>query len=138
MDAQKDEFIKILNMLHNSGRMYFPKIMGHVNNLHQSYSQRANLHNSTFIVSHRKTALAFKNRLVQDSIPGQSQIHQSVGREGSKLLQYEQSSHTFKSVTNLSEEVATRMGVRVMFLNNSLIDLGISNGATGIVIDVIQ
>lgn len=53
-------------------------------------------------------------------------------------MQHEQSSHTCKSVTNLPKEVDTRVGVKVMFLNNSLIDLGISNGTTGVVIDVIQ
>jgi DNA replication protein DnaC len=130
-----DEFIKILNEIRVG--CISAKSWDILINLHQSYSPQANLYNSTFIVSHRKTALAL-NRLVLDSIPSEPQIHYSVDREGSRLLQHEQSSHTFKSVTNLPEEVDTRVGARVMFLDNSLIDLGISNGTTGVVIDITE
>ena len=34
------------------------------------------------------------------------------------------------------EEVDTRVGAKVMFLDNSVIELGISNGSTGIVVGV--
>lgn len=127
-----DEFIKILNEIRVG--CISAKSWDILINLHQSYSPQANLYNSTFIVSHRKTALAL-NRLVLDSIPSEPQIHYSVDREGSRLLQHEQSSHTF---TNLPEEVDTRVGARVMFLDNSLIDLGISNGTTGVAIDITE
>jgi hypothetical protein len=36
-------------------------------------------------------------------------------------------------MTNLPDQVDTRRGARVMFLENSLIGLNISNGTTGVV-----
>jgi len=73
---------------------------------------------------------------VLNSISSIARINYAVDREGGKLLQREQTSKSFKSVTNLPEEVDTRVGAKVMFLDNSLIALGISNGTTGIVTDV--
>ena len=76
------------------------------------------------------------NQLILDSISSMVRINYIVDREVGKLLQREQTSKSFKSVTNLPEEVDTRVGAKVMFLDNSLIGLSISNGSTGIVTDV--
>ena len=79
------------------------------------------------------------NLLVLDSIPSDPKVHYAVDHEGTQVLQLEQSYKTFKSVTNLPEEVDL-LGViaRVMFLDNSLIELGISNGSTGVVMETTE
>jgi len=80
------------------------------------------------------------NRLVLDSIPSDLKVHYAVDHEGTQVLQLEQSYKTFKwSVTNLPEEVdLLRVIVRVMFLDNSLIELGILNGSTGVVMETAE
>jgi ATP-dependent exoDNAse (exonuclease V) alpha subunit len=129
----EDELIEILDEV-RVGRIS-SKSWETLTKIYQSYSPRTNLYNSTFIVSHRKTAQTL-NRLVLDSIPSDPRVNYAVDREGPTLLQIEQSSHAFKSVTNLPDEVDVRGGARVMFLDNSLIELGISNGTTGVVMEI--
>ena len=96
------------------------------------YSPAGTLYSSTFIVSHRKTAQSL-NDLVLNSLNSEPYVHTCIDREESQLLDLKQSSHAFKSVTNLPDQVDTKRGARVMFLENSLIELGISNGTTGVV-----
>lgn len=48
------------------------------------------------------------------------------------------SRHMFKSKTNLPNFVRLQPGVRVMYLNNSLVEYGICNGTIGIVTNVNQ
>ena len=43
---------------------------------------------------------------------------------------------SFKSHTNLPHSVRLQQGARVMYLNNSLIDLGICNGTIGVILDL--
>jgi len=63
-------------------------------------------------------------------------IHYAVDCEGDRILTITETIKLFKSCTNLPEELNLCVGGRVMFLDNSLIDLGISNGTTGVVTDV--
>ena len=67
------------------------------------------------------------------SIDSPCKVQYAIDREGSTLLAIEQSSKSFKAFTNLPDEVDIRIGARVMFLDNSLIRLGISNGSIGII-----
>ena len=99
---------------------------------HLQYSPTHTLYSSTFIVSHQKTAQDL-NDLVLNSLDSDPQIHICIDREESRVLDLQQSSHAFKSATNLPDQVDTRRGARIMFLENSLIALGISNGTTGVV-----
>jgi len=46
------------------------------------------------------------------------------------------SNKMFKPKTNLPSSVRLQPGVRVMYLNNSLIDQGICNGTVGVITDV--
>ena len=96
------EFVDILNEVR----------VGHVStkswqnlmDIYLSYSPRRDLYKSTFIASYRKMAQAL-NLLVLDSIPSDPKVHYAVDHEGTQVLQLEQSYKTFKSVTNLPEEV---------------------------------
>jgi len=84
-------------------------------------------------VSHRTTA-QYLNDLVLTSLNSDPQIHICIDwEEDIRSLELEQSSHVFKSMTNLPDQVDTRRGAGVMFLENSLISLKISNGTTGVV-----
>src|SRR5436190_3674719 len=105
--------------------------------IYLSYSPRRDLYKSTFISSYRKMAQAL-NLLVLDSIPSDLKIHYAVDHEETQVLQLEQSYKMFKSVTNVPEEVDLQVGARVMFLDNSLIELGISNGSTGVVMETTE
>jgi hypothetical protein len=102
---------------------------------HLAYSPTDTLYSSTFIVSRRTTAQRL-NDLVLSSLHSEPQVHICIDREESpqcRLLELEQSSHAFKTATNLPDQIDVRRGARVMFLDNSLIGLGISNGSTGVV-----
>jgi hypothetical protein len=84
-------------------------------------------------VSHRATAQLL-NDLGLTSLNSEPWIHVCIDcEEEIRSLELEESSHAFKSVTNLLDQVDTRRGARVMFLENSLIGLKISNGTTGVV-----
>lgn len=96
------------------------------------YSPTHTLYSSTFIVLHQKKAQDL-NDLVLNSLDSDPQIYICIDREESRVLDLQQSSHAFKSATNLPDQVDTRRGARIMFLENSLIALGISNGTTGVV-----
>ena len=102
--------------------------------IHQSYSIASSLYQSTFIISYRKAAQDL-NRLVLSSIDSPCKVQYAIDREGATLLEVEQSSKSFKAFTNLPEEIDIRIGARVMFLDNSLIELGISNGSIGVIIE---
>src|SRR5579859_744611 len=98
-----------------------------------AYSPAQTLYSSTFIVSHRATAQRL-NDLVLTSLNSEPWIHVCIDREEeTRSLELEESSHAFKLVTNLPDQVDTRRGARVMFLENSLLGLKISNGTTGVV-----
>jgi DNA replication protein DnaC len=123
-------FIKILNEI-RIGKIS-KQSWNALHDRHMQYSPTQTLYRSTFIVSHRKTAENL-NDLVLSSVDSEPQMHICIDREGSRVLELQQSSHAFKSATNLPDQVDTRRGSRVMFLENSLIALGISNGTTGVV-----
>jgi len=103
--------------------------------LQRSFSMTANLWKSTFIVALRSTARSINNFIAQslDLIP---LIHYAVDCEGDRILTIAETIKPFKSCTNLPEELNLCVGGRVMFLDNSLINLGISNGSTGVVMDM--
>ena len=61
-------------------------------------------------------------------------VRHAIDRQGTEILTIKQSERTFKRETNLFEIVDIKQGVRVMFLDNSLITKGISNGSTGVVV----
>jgi len=63
-------------------------------------------------------------------------MHYAVYCEEDRILTIAETIKPFKSCTNLPEELNLCVRGRVMFLDNSLINLGISNGTTGVVTDV--
>ena len=96
------EFVDILNEV-RVGRIS-AKSWQNLMDIYLSYSPGRDLYKSTFIASYRKMAQAL-NLLVLDSIPSDPKGHYAVDHEGTQVLQLEQSYKTFKSVTNLPEEV---------------------------------
>lgn len=69
---------------------------------HLEYSPGQTLYSSTFIVSRRTTAQSL-NDLVLNSLNSEPQVHICIDREEGKLIELEQSSYAFKSITNLPE-----------------------------------
>ena len=92
----------ILNEIHVSH--ISAKAWQNLMDIYLAYSPGRDLYKSTFIASYRKMAQAL-NLLVLDSIPSDPKVHYAVDHEGTQVLQLEQSYKTFKSVTNLPEEV---------------------------------
>ena len=56
-----------------------------------------------------------------------------VDHEGGRLLSLQESYSSFKKATNYPELLYLKVGAKIMFLNNSLIDHKISNGTCGVI-----
>jgi hypothetical protein len=75
------------------------------------------------------------NTIILDHIPTPPKVNYAVDRSENDLLSLQQTQSSFKRETNLPNSVDIKVGARVMFLDNSLIISGISNGTTGVVIN---
>jgi len=93
---------------------------------------------TTFLCSLRKNAAAMNN-LILSSLASQDLLEEAsvaVDYENGKELCDTQGSRVFKKGTNFPETVRCKIGAKVMFLTNSMLDQGISNGTCGIVTEV--
>ena len=63
-------------------------------------------------------------------------ICRAIDREGFRVVDISETQKSFKHYTNLPEELNLAVGGRVMFLDNSLIQRGISNGTIGVVTEI--
>jgi len=91
---------------------------------------------STFIVARRDTAHSI-NDFIAQSLSLTPIISPAIDCEGDRVLTLSESAKSFKQYTNLPEEVNICVGGRVMFLDNSLISSGISNGTTGVITEIL-
>src|SRR3954463_11043513 len=94
--------------------------------------------NTTNIVGYRETADKI-NRLVCNALPtteGRFMISHAVDTINGEFWNVELTEKPFKSKTNLPASVRLQPGAKVMYLNNSKIDLNICNGSIGIITDV--
>jgi hypothetical protein len=104
----------------------------------ESYNINHNTYLTTFLVSFRKTANQI-NDLFLDILPiTESKIHIAIDREEGQVLDSMENSRTFKTGTNLPSKVVCVSGAKVMFLNNTMISLGISNSTCGVIVSLIE
>lgn len=99
------------------------------------YHVTETLWKSTFIVSRRETARSI-NQMMSQSLSLEPIICQAIDREGFKILDVSETQKSFKNYTNLPDELHLAVGSRVIFLDNSLIHRGISNGTIGVVTEI--
>jgi ATP-dependent exoDNAse (exonuclease V) alpha subunit len=101
----------------------------------QAYSARDCTYLSTFLVS-RKIAARKINDLLISTLPNsENNEHVAIDRENSRILTDVYQRRFFKYYTNYPEVINIAIGSRVMFLENSLSDIRISNGTQGVIID---
>src|SRR5436190_13738113 len=91
---------------------------------------------STFTVARRDTVSSI-NDFIAQSLSLTPIISPAIDCEGDRVLTLSESAKSFKQYTNLPEEVNICIGGRVMFLDNSLISSGISNGTTEVIIEIL-
>ena len=114
-------------------RFFFKVLILTVSNIHAQFRMSDILTMSTFVVPLRKQAQQINN-VIMSQISSPPYIRHAIDRQGTEILTIKQSETAFKRETNLPEMVDIKQGVRVMFLDNSLIMKGISNGSTGVVV----
>ena len=94
--------------------------------------------NTTNIVGYRETADKI-NRLVCNALPTVQEkfmLSNAIDTVNGEQWNANMSEKSFKSKTNLPALVRLQQGAKVMYLNNSKIDLHICNGTIGVVTDV--
>ncbi len=99
---------------------------------------------TTFLCSLKADAFRM-NKLILSTLPesdSTSSIFHSIDCEEGKVLENNKEndgssdSRTFKKGTNFPSTVSCIVGAKVMFLTNSMIDKGISNGTCGIIVSL--
>jgi hypothetical protein len=94
--------------------------------------------NITNIVGFKKTAERINN-LICEKLPTSENkflISKSIDTINGEKWNSEFAQKSFKRYTNLPTSVRLQQGAKVMYLNNSLINLGICNGTIGIILDI--
>jgi hypothetical protein len=131
------EFVELLNEV-RTGQIS-ERTWATLSKLHESFTVSESLWTSTFVVSRRETCRAI-NKFVTESLSYEPITYYAVDRDEDHMpdstLDGGISAKTFKNYTNLPEELTLCVGARVMFLDNSMIRQGISNGSTGVIIDL--
>ena len=107
--------------------------------IHESFTISESLWTSTFIISRHETCQAI-NKFVTESFSYEPITYYAVDRDKdhtpNSILNGQMSAKAFKNYTNLPEELTLCIGAWVMFLDNSMISQGISNGSAGVIIDL--
>jgi len=94
--------------------------------------------NTANIVSFKNTAEKINN-LICEMLPTEVNkflISESMDYINNEKWDSKLAQKSFKSHTNLPHSVRLQQGARVMYLNNSLINLGICNGTIGVILDL--
>ena len=108
---------------------------------HESFNPNVSadlLLNTTNIVGYRETAEKI-NRLICNTLPtveGKFMVSHAVDAVNGEIWSVGLTEKIFKSKTNLPASVRLQQGAKVMYLNNSKIDLNICNGSIGVITDV--
>jgi hypothetical protein len=127
------EFIKMLNEV-RIGKIS-DESWALLERLYHEFTLSERMWQSTFIVSRRQTASSI-NEAVSQSLSLEPVICRAIDREGFRVVDISETQKSFKHYTNLPEELNLAVGGRVMFLDNSLIQQGISNGTIGVVTEI--
>lgn len=90
---------------------------------------------TTFLCSLRLNATAMNNLILSTlaSSDAQEEVSIAVDCESGRRIEGGVGSKIFKRGTNFPETVTCMVGAKVMFLTNSMLDKGISNGTCGII-----
>lgn len=102
----------------------------------QAFHHQQESYLTTYLVSYRNTATNINNLLLNSLPESVKHTWNAIDREEGKLLTDSHHSRTFKSGTNYPSEVTCVPGAKVMFLNNSLLSVGISNGTCGVIVEL--
>lgn len=128
------EFFNILN------KIRFGIIDQEVKAALQSRAQTFNLvdqtYMTTFLCSLKANAMAM-NRLILATLPSSElpeTVFHAVDYQNGLELEQKSRSRIFKRGTNFPETVTCVVGAKVMFLTNSIIDKGISNGTCRVIV----
>jgi hypothetical protein len=127
------EFVKMLNEV-RIGKIS-DESWALLERLYHEFTLSERMWQSTFIVSRRQTASSI-NDAVSRSLSLDPMICRAIDREGFRVVDISETQKSFKHYTNLPEELNVAVGGRVMFLDNSLIQRGISNGTIGVVTEI--
>lgn len=103
--------------------------------LYHEFTLLETMWKSTFIVSRHQTACSI-NEIVSQSLSLELTICRAIDREGFRIVDISETQKSFKHYTNLPEEINLAVGVRVIFLDNSLIHRGISNGSISVITEI--
>jgi ATP-dependent exoDNAse (exonuclease V) alpha subunit len=91
---------------------------------------------TTFLVSYRRTADRLNAATLDSLVTDDHNWHIAVDREDGKVLSGDAHLRTFKRGTNFPLQVDCIVGAKVMFLNNTMLTVGISNGSCGVVVSL--
>lgn len=95
---------------------------------------RSETYLTTFLVSHRRTADRLNMVMLDSLATCDHNWHIAIDREDGKLLSGTSHLRMFKRGTNFPQQVDCVVGAKVMFLNNTMLAAGISNGSCGVVV----
>ena len=91
---------------------------------------------STALMSLKENVRRINDLMLERCCSGVSYEHIAVDKEQGRRLSGDKHLRQFKRETNLSESVTVVVGAKVMFLNNTMIYLGISNRTCGLIVDI--
>lgn len=102
----------------------------------QEFTIQQIIDQSTALVSLRKEVKDLNGLSPDCCCNFQESDHHTVDREHNQVPQNQEGFKTFKRKTNLPEIVTCISGPQVMYLNNTHISQGISNGSCGLIVSV--
>jgi len=144
---QPQRQIKDLKFFNILNKIRFGEIDEEVRETLQGQANRFDLttqtYMTTFLCSLKADAFRM-NKLILSTLPDSesaSSIFHAIDCEEGRVLENNEEndssdSKTFKKGTNFPRTVSCIVGAKVMFLTNSMIDKGISNGSCGIIISL--
>ena len=145
---QPQRQIQDLKFFHILNKIRFGVIDQEVKEALQQQANRFDLatqtYMTTFLCSLKNDAFRM-NKLMLSTLPesdSESSIFHAIDCEDGKVLEhgegYDDSAdlRTFKKGTNFPRTVSCIIGAKVMFLTNSMIDQGISNGTCGVILSL--
>ena len=137
-----------LRFFHILNKIRFGELDEEVKEALQQQANRFDLATQTYMttfLSSLKTDAFHMNKLMLSTLPeseSAGSIFRAIDCEESRVLEdneeYDDSQdlRTFKKGTNFPRTVTCIVGAKVMFLTNSMIDQGISNGTCGVIISL--
>jgi ATP-dependent DNA helicase PIF1 len=128
-------FISILDAVRMGD--FTPEVLGTLQDRMAEYPRAEVTAASTFLVGLRQAATMLNEEMIVNLCPhSNSFTFVSTDKEEDVIQSGQICERAFKRHTNLPATLLLAVGAKVMFLNNTLLNLGISNGTCGIVQDI--